>query len=154
MPVEIERKFLVRDDTWRSLGKPTYYCQSYLNSDAHNTVRIRIAGDQAMLTVKGPTRGSRRLEFEYEVPIAHAKEMFELCELPPVEKNRTKVSYNEFVWEVDEFVGANAGLILAEVELAHEHQEVPIPDWIGAEVTGDVRYYNSRLAKCPYSTWK
>jgi len=153
MPVEIERKFLVRDEAWRSLGEATYYCQGYLNSDSNNTVRIRVAGDRAMLTVKGPTRGTRRAEFEYEVPVAHAKEMLELCKEPPVEKRRTKIPFEGFVWEVDEFLGANRGLILAEVELETEDQQFAIPDWIGEEVTGDVRYYNSRLAKQPFSTW-
>lgn len=151
--IEIERKFLVSGDDWRAQGQPNYYCQGYLNSDANNTVRVRIAGERAMLTVKGPTKGMRRLEFEYEVPVADAKEMLELCSEPPVEKHRTRIPAGDLVWEVDEFLGSNAGLILAEVELESEDQSIELPQWIGDEVTGDPRYFNSRLAKCPFSTW-
>ena len=150
MAIEIERKFLVCGDGWRDLGQPVYYCQGYLNSGVNNnTVRIRIAGDLAMLTVKGPTKGMKRLEFEYVVPMDDAREMLELCGTR-VEKNRTKIPLNDVVWEVDEFFGANEGLILAEVELHSEHQAVELPAWIGEEVTGDPRYFNSRLAQEPF----
>lgn len=152
MAVEIERKFLVRTDQWRELGTPIYYCQGYLNSGANNTVRIRIAGDRAMLTVKGPSEGMKRLEFEYEIPVADAKELLELCVGARIEKYRTKISLNDLVWEVDEFLGANAGLILAEVELSSEDQSVELPAWVGKEVTGDARYFNSQLAKSPVAS--
>ena len=94
------------------------------------------------------------MEFEYEIPVSDAREMLKLCELPPVEKHRTRVAIEGLVWEIDEFLGANAGLLLAEVELESEDQQIEIPNWVGTEVTGDSRYFNSRLAESPYSTWK
>lgn len=152
MAVEIERKFLVVGDEWRE-APSTFYCQGYLNRDRKRTVRVRVAGDQAFLTIKGPTVGASRSEFEYAIPVADAKEMFPLCEQPLIEKNRHIIKHGGLTWEVDDFLGANAGLVVAEVELECESQQVSLPDWIGEEVTGDSRYYNSRLSQQPYSSW-
>ena len=152
MPLEIERKFLVSGDSWRDQGEAVYYSQAYLSSDEHNTVRVRVAGERGVLTVKGPTEGMRRLEFEYQIPLQDAKELMKLCPKPPVEKYRTRVPHGGVVWEVDEFVGSNRGLVIAEVELESEQQELTFPDWVGEEVTGDPRYYNSNLARNPFRT--
>jgi len=155
MPKEIERKFLVVGDDWRTLGKSTKYRQGYLSTVKERTVRIRTIDKEGFLTVKGITTGSSRLEFEYEIPFGDAKIMIdELCERPLIEKNRTKIKYDQFVWEIDEFEGVNKGLTIAEVELEHENDKIPIPDWIGKEVTDDPKYFNANLIKYPYSEWK
>ena len=152
MAVEIERKFLVCDDSWKS-GKPAYFSQGYLNLDHQRTVRIRIAAEQAYLTVKGPTVGMSRVEYEYEVPVAEAHQMLSLCEGTVVEKNRYVINELGMNWEIDEFLGENQGLVIAEIELASENQEFELPHWIGTEVTDDVRYFNSRLSITPFSKW-
>jgi len=152
MAVEIERKFLVTGDAWRN-GKSTYYCQGYLNTHQDRTVRVRIAGDKAFLTIKSFLSDTDRLEFEYLIPVDDAQQMLKLCEQPPVEKNRFVIPLGEFEWEVDEFLGANAGLIVAEIELESSDQSFEKPDWIGEEVTDDARYLNSHLAKKPFSEW-
>lgn len=155
MPKEIERKFLVAGDDWRTLGKSTKYRQGYLSTVKERTVRIRTIDKEGFLTVKGITTGSSRLEFEYEIPFGDAKIMLdELCERPLIEKNRTKIKYDQFIWEIDEFEGVNKGLTIAEVELEHENDEIAIPDWIGKEVTDDPKYFNANLIKYPYSEWK
>jgi len=119
------------------------------------TVRIRVVGDKAFLTVKGSNHGASRLEFEYELPIQEANEMLDrLCIKPIIEKYRYKIEYERNIWEVDEFIGDNAGLVIAEVELKHEHDVLVKPDFIGDEVTNDERYYNSNLVKNPYKKWK
>lgn len=153
MPLEIERKFLVRNDQWRSLAEPVYYCQGYLNSDKHRTVRVRVAGETAQLTIKGLSKGAIRAEFEYAVPVEDAKQLLEMCEQPFVEKHRRKIPIDELIWEVDEFLGANEGLVLAEVELESEDQAISLPDWVGEEVTGDSRYFNSNLVQQPFESW-
>lgn len=153
MGIEIERKFLVRNDDWRSLGVPIHYAQGYLVADEVRTVRIRIAGANGFLTIKGQSQGISRNEFEYQIPITEALEMLKLCTIPVIEKFRTKVLYEGKIWEVDEFEGKNKGLILAEIELKSEDEAFSIPPWIGTEVTGDLRYYNSRLARYPFSNW-
>ena len=154
MAIEIERKFLVKGDRWRSLAEGMVYCQGYIPTKEGLTVRVRIAGDRGFLTIKGPSVGNARAEFEYPVPVEDAREMLEtLCEEPYIEKTRYKIPMGEFVWEVDEFAGENQGLILAEVELTEEDQIVELPDWIGEEVSGDFRYFNSNLAKNPFSSW-
>lgn len=154
MPHEIERKFLVASDAWRLLAEPVHYRQGYLSDDPERTVRVRVAGDRAWLTVKGLTIGATRPEFEYEIPRAHAFEMLDrLCLRPLLEKRRSRITHAGLVWEVDEFLGDNAGLIVAEVELTSPDQPVTLPDWIADEVTGDVRYYNANLLKNPYSRW-
>lgn len=153
MGVEIERKFLVAQNTWRELGVPVPYKQGYLVSDGQRTVRVRVAGDQGFITIKGPTSGVSRSEYEYEIPVEEAAELFRLCPLPIIEKFRTEVVYDGKVWEVDEFSGLNQGLLIAEIELTSEDEFFALPPWIGLEVTGDRRYYNSQLALNPYSNW-
>jgi CYTH domain-containing protein len=151
---EIERKFLVRNDSWKSGMEGVSCCQAYLATDERVTVRARILGDAGYLTIKGKSQGSARDEFEYPIPVADARAMIEtLSAGGMVEKIRHSVEANGMRWDVDEFLGANAGLVLAEVELEYEGQEIVLPEWAGDEVTGDVRYYNSRLARNPFSTW-
>jgi adenylate cyclase len=152
--VEIERKFLVRGDGWRALGQPVLLRQGYLNSDPARTVRVRIEGAQAMLTIKGKNVGATRGEWEYPIPLAEAAELLDgLCETPLIEKYRRRIVVGAHTWEVDEFLGANLGLVVAEIELAAETESFALPEWVGQEVTGDIRYYNSRLIRQPFSQW-
>ncbi len=154
MAREIERKFLVIGDDWRGLAPGKDYRQGYLSTVAERTVRVRVAGERAFLTVKGISVGASRAEFEYGIPVADADEMLDgLCERPIIEKTRYRIPHEGFVWEVDEFAGANAGLIVAEIELASEDQQFPHPSWIGEEVTGDPRYFNANLIAHPFSAW-
>ena len=154
MSKEIERKFLVIGDNWRSLAQGTHYRQGYLNSAKERTVRIRTINDKAFMTIKGPTVGITRMEFEYEIPHNECVEMLtNLAEQPIVEKIRYKIAQDGLVWEIDEFLGVNKGLIVAEVELQSEDQKFEKPEWIGEEVSGDPRYFNSNLVKNPYTTW-
>ena len=154
MAKEIERKFLLRNADWK-VGKPGQkFRQGYLSSDPQRVVRVRLAGDKAMLTVKGITRGNSRLEFEYPIPVADADQLLdELCEKPLIEKTRHLRQVGDMTWEIDEFHGDNEGLVVAEIELAHEDQRFDIPTWVGQEVSGDPRYYNSNLASHPYTSW-
>lgn len=152
MAIEIERKFLVQGDAWRA-APAVFYSQGYLNGDKARTVRVRIAGDEAFLTIKGQSVGASRAEFEYAIPLADARELLAICEQPLIEKNRRKISHAGFVWEVDEFLGENLGLVVAEIELPTEETQFARPDWVGQEVTDDVRYFNSNLAKLPFSRW-
>jgi CYTH domain-containing protein len=152
MAKEIERKFLVKEGFWRN-QKGTQYRQGYLNSVKERVVRVRTIDDKGYLTVKGLTVGASRLEFEYEIPRQDADQLLDICEKPLIEKTRFKVVEAGFVWEIDEFFGENQGLIVAEVELESEDQEFPRPAWVGEEVTGDPRYFNSNLIKNPYKTW-
>lgn len=155
MAKEIERKFLVIGNDWRSLAKGTHYRQGYLNSIKERTVRIRTIDDKAFLTIKGPTVGVTRQEFEYEIPYTECVEMLEhLAEQPIIEKIRYKIAIGELVWEIDEFLGVNKGLIVAEVELQNENQEFIKPAWVGEEVSGDPRYFNSNLVNHPYTSWE
>lgn len=155
MAKEIERKFLVTGDAWRveATGKP--YCQGYLATAIRGqSVRVRIIGAHGYLTIKGPATGLSRSEFEYPIPVADAKEMLiTLCQQPLIEKIRYRLPIGPITWEIDEFKGENAGLIVAEVEVESETQAVELPDWIGAEVSGDPKYYNASLVKNPYSSW-
>lgn len=153
MSIEIERKFLLKSDAWRSLAESTYICQGYLNTNTDRTVRVRINGEEAQLTIKGHSQGASRAEFEYEIPIDDARQLMKLCEQPIIEKRRSRIPAGDVVWEVDEFLGENLGLIVAEVELQSEDQHLELPAWVGAEVTGDDRYYNSSLTSAPYRTW-
>lgn len=154
MAKEIERKFLLKSDAWRSLAVGRYYCQGYIPTQGKQTVRARIIDDQGYLTLKGATQGLSRSEFEYEIPLADAQEILtELCQQPLIEKHRYRIPIGDIVWEVDEFLGENQGLMMAEVELTHGAQVVKLPDWIGAEVTGDPRYYNSNLVRHPFKDW-
>jgi adenylate cyclase len=153
MGVEIERKFLPSGDGWRTLGAPLLLRQGYLSSDPARVVRVRVEGEQAYMTIKGKSVGATRGEWEYPIPLADANELLALCEQPLVEKYRRRIEFSGNVWEVDEFLGANQGLVVAEIELASEDQPFDRPDWIGAEVTHDPRYYNSSLVRKPYSSW-
>ena len=154
MGVEIERKFLLSGDGWRALGQSTLLRQGYLNSHKDRTVRVRIAGDEAFLTIKSRNVGASRGEWEYTIPVAEAAELLDgLCEQPLIEKVRHRIPLGKHVWEVDEFLGTNAGLVVAEIELSSEDEAFDRPEWVGEEVTGDVRYLNSSLIKQPYTTW-
>ncbi|WP_163714744.1 CYTH domain-containing protein [Mangrovibacterium lignilyticum] len=154
MAVEIERKFLVRE-AFRPQGeKQIHMIQGYLCADPDRTVRIRVADEKAYLTVKGGLSGISRPEFEYEIPVPDAREMLSLAVYPVIDKVRHIIYAFDKKWEVDVFEGANSGLIIAEIELSHANETVQLPDWIGEEVTGDLRYHNSRLAENPYETWK
>ena len=155
MAEEIERKFLVKSDDWRSqVRKSTGFHQGYLCTDTDRNVRIRTKGDKAMLTVKGKAEGIKRLEFEYEIPMDEAREMLESLCLPTViQKTRHLVDHAGLVWEIDEFDGANQGLIVAEVELESEDQEVDLPSWVGDEVTEDPKYLNANLVSRPFKDW-
>jgi adenylate cyclase len=152
MATEIERKFLVQGSDWRQ-GPGVPLSQAYLNRDKSRTVRVRIAGDKAFLTIKGVSRGASRAEFEYEIPLADARELLKLSDGPVVEKTRYLVVHEGSTWEVDEFHGDNAGLVIAEIELTSENQPFTRPPWLGNEVTHDTRYFNSSLATHPYSHW-
>lgn len=152
MAIEIERKFLVTGTSWQG-AEPTYYSQGYLNRDKYRTVRVRIAGDSGFLTIKGLTTGASRVEYEYPIPLTDAKAMLELCDGSVVEKNRRVIEHAGLNWEIDEFLGDNEGLVIAEVELDAEHQKIELPPWVGDEVTGDARYFNSNLSGTPYKLW-
>jgi adenylate cyclase len=153
MGTEIERKFLVQGTDWRH-ATSVPFSQGYLNRDKERTVRVRIAGDKAFLTIKGVTQGATRAEFEYEIPVADAEHLLKLSDGPIVQKNRYVVVYEGSRWEVDEFLGDNAGLVVAEIELSSEDQQFSRPPWLGREVTHDSRYFNSNLASHPYSNWR
>ncbi|MGV8057151.1 MAG: CYTH domain-containing protein [Smithellaceae bacterium] len=149
MAVEIERKFLVTGTGWRG-GNGVHCIQGYLNRDKERTVRVRVAGEKAFLTIKGLTRSTMRDEFEYEIPPADAEQLLKLCDGPLIEKTRHTVVYSGMIWEVDEFHGESAGLVVAEVELEREDQCFERPGWLGPEITGDPRYLNSNLCTNPY----
>jgi len=153
MSVEIERKYLVNGDEWKTV-QPVALRQGYLNTDKSRTVRVRTAGPNAFLTVKGATINLSRPEFEYLIPFEDAQAMLQLCSDSIIEKQRYTVPIGELIWEIDEFSGANKGLVIAEVELKSESQEVVLPAWIGDEVSADPRYFNSVLALTPYSKWE
>ena len=154
MAKEIERKFLVSGSAWRALATGTAYRQGYLSTVKERTVRVRTIDASGFLTIKGISVGATRVEYEYEIPAADANEMLDdLCEKPIIEKNRYKIPFAGMTWEVDEFFGVNDGLIVAEIELTDEAQAFEKPDWIGDEVTGDPRYFNSNLIAKPFTTW-
>jgi len=155
MGKEIEKKFLIINDDWKKLATGKPYCQGYLNSEKGRTVRVRTINERGILTIKGPSVNGVRLEYEYDIPIADAKEMLEkLCHKPLIEKTRYKIDFAGFIWEVDEFKGENEGLLFAEIELEEYTQEFTKPQWIGKEVTDDARYYNANLVTNPFSNWK
>ena len=155
MATEIERKFLVKNNDWRdSVIKSIRFRQGYLSGTVNSSVRVRIEGEQAYLNIKSATLGIRRHEYEYAIPLQDATEMLnELCNKPLVEKRRSYVIHDGHTWEIDEFEGENEGLIVAEIELTHEDEEYSHPDWLGEEVSDDIRYYNVNLVKHPYKTW-
>ncbi|KAF0812435.1 Inorganic triphosphatase [Andreprevotia sp. IGB-42] len=153
MATEIERKFLLANDSWRNdVQAASRIAQGYLNTDPERTVRVRIKGAQGYLTIKGRNSGISRAEFEYEVPLADAEAMLALC--PQVlDKTRHLVEFAGFTWEIDEFHGDNAGLVVAEIELPTESTAFDRPAWLGQEVSGEACYYNSALSTHPYKNW-
>jgi CYTH domain-containing protein len=152
---EIERKFLVSGDAWRHGAPGVPYRQGYLAAGTGITVRARVAGEQAWLTIKGPATAGARDEYEYPIPVADALEMLDrLCVGAQVEKIRRRVPFAGRTWEVDEFLGENAPLVVAEIELERIDAEVDLPPWVGLEVTYDPRYTNAALARLPYSRWE
>lgn len=154
MGKEIERKFLVAGTEFKSMAKGVRYRQGYLSTVKERTVRVRTIDDKGFLTIKGITVGATRAEYEYEIPAREADELLtNLCEKPLIEKNRYKIKTGEVTWEVDEFFGDNDGLVVAEVELKSEDQTFDKPAWIGAEVSGDPRYFNSNLTRHPFKNW-
>lgn len=156
MALEIERKFLVKDDSYKQLAyESSRIAQGYICSARGRTVRIRIRDEKGYLTIKGPSdvKGLGRYEWEKEIPLQEAKELMRLCEPGMIDKMRYLIRSGKHVFEVDEFYGENQGLTIAEVELASENECFEKPDFVGEEVTGDVRYYNSFLMKVPYSRW-
>ena len=155
MGLEIERKFLVRDDSWRNAVDGEWrILQGYLATTERVTLRVRILGDSARLTVKGPFRGISRSEYEYPIPVEDAWTMLqELAVLPVVDKVRYRVRHGGHAWDLDVFSGDNAGLVLAEIELQHPDERFELPLWAGLEVTGDPRYSNANLARHPFSCW-
>jgi|WetSurMetagenome_2_1015567.scaffolds.fasta_scaffold364418_2 adenylate cyclase len=155
MNQEIEHKYLVRKDLWYAIQKPagTDIRQGYLVTDAEKTIRVRIAGFHAFLTIKGPTKNASRSEFEYPIPLTEAEELLKLCTIPLIEKVRYRIEFSGKTWEVDEFFGENEGLILAEIELTSVDEKYERPAWVGDEVTSDHRYYNAYLAQYPFSKW-
>jgi adenylate cyclase len=154
MPQEIEHKFLVRLDVWKPTESGVVYRQGYLSSAKERVVRVRIAGERAFLTIKGPAHGITRLEFEYAIPVADAATLLDLlCEHPLIEKTRYRQSFGGRAWEIDVFHGDNAGLVVAELEVADESEQFEPPPWLGREVSGDPRYFNSNLASNPYKNW-
>ncbi len=153
MAFEIEHKFLVDVTKWSPTDRGTSIIQAYLGLYPSPTVRIRIAGERAFLTIKGLSETISRPEFEYEVPIDDAREMLKLAISNPVEKTRYEVIHGGLLWEVDVFSGKSAGLVMAEIELDSINQEFSLPDWVLEEVSDDGRYYNSYLSGCPFSEW-
>ncbi|MHB1399999.1 MAG: CYTH domain-containing protein [Trichloromonadaceae bacterium] len=154
MAEEIERKFLVSNDSWRPGASGTLFRQGYLSTDPERTVRVRLEGERGVLTIKGLSRGIRRAEFEYPIPAAEAAVLLDtLCLQPLIEKTRYRVEHAGHLWEIDEFAGDNAGLLLAEVELSSEDEAVELPLWVGAEVSSDPRYFNANLIRHPFRRW-
>jgi len=155
MALEIEHKFLVANDTWRSqVQKSSLFKQGYLTRDGHCSIRVRLAEGQAWLNIKSATPGTTRLEYDFGIPYQEADALLEtLCTKPLIEKTRHYVTYGAHTWEIDEFHGANAGLIVAEIELQSEGEAFERPPWLGVEVTDDLRYYNNQLALNPYCNW-
>lgn len=153
MAVEIERKFLVIGDAWREGAVPSRIVQGFLSRDPDRIVRVRIRDDEAFLTVKGRSAGIARVEVETAIPVAEARQLLPLCLPPLIEKIRHEVKWQGHLWEVDEFSGENAGLIVAEVELSSVDESFELPPWTGLEVTEDFRYSNSALSERPYREW-
>jgi len=160
MPIEIERKFLLNNDDWRAQAdNGVVMRQGYLNSISPDTeqkssVRVRIAGEQASLNIKGATLGITRQEYEYRIPLADAHELLDtLADGPLIEKIRYHVPHGTHTWEIDVFAGDNQGLVVAEIELASEDEVFARPEWLGEEVSADARYYNVCLVQHPYKNW-
>jgi len=154
MGKEIERKFLVVGNQFKKLAKGIFYRQGFLCLENDNTIRIRIIDKNAFLTIKSKTQGISRLEFEYEIPFNEATEMLEKLCGKQIEKLRYTIEFEGFSWEIDEFLGENKGLVIAEIELENENQSFKKPSWIGEEVSKELRFYNSQLVINPYKNWK
>lgn len=154
MPIETERKFLVTGTDWKNAAESKDFSQGYLSQDPERSVRVRIAGDKAFLTIKGISEGISRQEFEYPIPVTDARQLLSLCLPSIITKTRYLIESNGHQWEVDEFHGDNQGLVVAEVELENAAEEVDLPLWVGREVSDDPRYYNVSLANLPYSKWR
>ncbi len=156
MAQEIERKFLVAGEFKSLAKKATRITQGYLSSVPERTVRVRIKGEKGFITIKGigSASGASRYEWEKEIPTAEVEELLKICEPGVIDKTRYLVEAGAHTYEVDEFYGDNEGLVVAEVELSSEEESFVKPEWLGEEVTGDVKYYNSMLMKNPYKNWK
>ena len=155
MPLEIERKFLLSNDTWRlAVARTLKLAQGYLDRSAHCSVRVRLEGAEARLNIKSRTLGVSRLEYEYPIPVDEAREMLtQLCGGRVIEKTRHFVPVGAHTFEIDVFEGENAGLVVAEVELGSPDEAFERPAWLGAEVSHDIRYYNTSLIDLPYARW-
>ncbi|MEM7433835.1 MAG: CYTH domain-containing protein [Myxococcota bacterium] len=154
MGQEIERKFLIRDDGWRASATGTRFRQGFLSTEPERTVRVRLAGMVGTLTIKGKTVGATRSEFEYEIPTGDAEFLLDnLCRRPLIEKVRYVTRVGSHTWEIDVFEGENAGLVVAEIELATEDEPFERPSWLGNEVTDDPRYFNANLVESPFREW-
>jgi len=155
MAQEIERKFLVKGDFKSVSTKATRITQGYLSSVPERTVRVRVKGDKGFITIKGigSASGASRYEWEKEIPVSEVVELLELCEPGVIDKTRYHIAAGKHTFEVDEFYGDNDGLVVAEVELSDENEEFIKPEWLGEEVTGDTKYFNSMLMKNPYKNW-
>jgi len=153
--IETERKFLLQNDDWRNaIRKSTIMRQGYLNNEKDCSVRVRTTSDKAWLNIKSVTVGTQRHEFEYEIPLEDGNQILDtLSRKPLIEKTRHIVEIDGHVWEIDEFIADNAGLIVAEIELDDPDEPFEKPTWLGEEVTFDARYYNTKLSKSPYKTW-
>lgn len=154
MGTEIERKFLLINDDWRG-PKGKLYRQGYLHIGPQKVIRVRVVESTGYLTIKSKVSDLTRQEYEYEIPVDEANELLnKLCDKPLIEKTRYRIPYKGMIWEIDEFFGDNASLILAEIELEDESQSFSVPSWLGEEVSADERYYNAYLSQHPYNTWK
>lgn len=154
--VEIERKFLVLSDAFKiEAARKTKIVQGFLNTHPERTVRVRVKGDSGFLTIKGKSNltGTTRFEWEQQIDVLDAESLLELCEEGVLEKTRYEIQVGKHTFEVDEFHGVNKGLCVAEIELSSENESFVKPDWLGKEVTGDIKYYNSQLSKQPYKNW-
>ena len=155
MAIEIERKFLVLDETWRTDAQTLQCEQGYLLLGPPVSVRVRIMGDTATINIKHTATALTRHEYQYPIPQADARELLDnSCQETNIKKQRHHVKLGDFTWEIDEFEGENQGLIVAEIELESEDQQFPRPAWLGEEVTNDPRYLNAALTQTPYTTWK
>ncbi len=154
MALEIERKFKVVGDVWReSVQQSMPLRQGYLSTKPEATVRVRLKNGMSTLTIKSKTKGISRSEFEYDIPSSEATQLLQLCEDPLIEKVRHLVTIGQHTWEIDEFIGDNQGLIIAEIELSSEDESFEKPVWLGPEVSDDARYYNSSLVAYPFNQW-
>lgn len=156
MPLEIERKFLVHPENWEALEKPVgkNLRQGYLLTDPSKTIRVRETSEKGFITIKGISVGATRPEYEYEIPVAEAKELLDQFAVSELSKVRYEIPVENHIWEIDEFFGDNKGLIVAEIELLKEDEHFLIPDWIDIEVTSEEKYYNSNLTINPFKNWK